>query len=422
MRRLVIAVAVSCVAAVFAAPAQGSVGHLSAAAKPGAAVAANYAFQGNAYGTKATLGHTVTSGRTAPVGLGCSVAPGVHKTNTAAGVSAPPLLGAGTINTTADTYASPIEAKTSAEVQDLGMLSGLITATAIKSVSSTTHTASGFDTSSAGTSFTKLVIAGVPVTGVVDPNTKVDVPLFGYIVLNEQVEKIGKRSASLTVNGLHLVITLDNALGIPVGTEVVVAHANSGLSGPIEKVVDGFAYGSRAKVGDVIASGPSFKVSLPCLGTNGRIRVSKGAGVSVGEILKTGQIRNTAEGTVDADSASAETTSSVDNANLLSGLVHAKTIKADAHAAGNANGTTFSDNGSSFAELDVQGHPEINADVPANTKVHIAGLGTLWLHRVIHRQSSIEVRMIELIVRHENVLGLPIGSNLQVAVAHASVH
>jgi hypothetical protein len=54
--------------------------------------------------------------------------------------------------------------------------------------------------------------------------------------------------------------------------------------------------------------------------------------------------------------------------------------------------------------------------------VRIAGLGALWLHRVVKGSNSIEVRMIELIVKHDNALGLPIGSDIQIAVAHASVH
>jgi hypothetical protein len=57
----------------------------------------------------------------------------------------------GTVVTTADTSAGSIEAKTSATVQNVNLLSGVVTATAVKSVSSTTHDATGFHTSAAGT-------------------------------------------------------------------------------------------------------------------------------------------------------------------------------------------------------------------------------------------------------------------------------
>ena len=68
------------------------------------------------------------------------------------------------------------------------------------------------------------------------------------------------------------------------------------------------------------------------------------------------------------------------------------------------------------------GHPEIGANPPPNTRVDLAGLGVLWLHRVIQKTSSIEVRMVELQVLQPNSFGLPVGGDLRLAVAHASVH
>jgi hypothetical protein len=56
-----------------------------------------------------------------------------------------------------------------------------------------------------------------------------------------------------------------------------------------------------------------------------------------------------------------------------------------------------------------------------NTKVSIAGLGTLWLHRVIQTSTSIEVRMVELVVDASNTLGLPIGADVRIAVAHSAI-
>ncbi|MGI8613852.1 MAG: choice-of-anchor P family protein, partial [Nocardioidaceae bacterium] len=72
--------------------------------------------------------------------------------------------------------------------------------------------------------------------------------------------------------------------------------------------------------------------------------------------------------------------------------------------------------------LNVNGHPAIGANVAANTQVKINGLGTLYLHRVIHRSNSIEIRMIELVVTQTNPRGLPIGSDIKVSVAEASAH
>ena len=75
-----------------------------------------------------------------------------------------------------------------------------------------------------------------------------------------------------------------------------------------------------------------------------------------------------------------------------------------------------------FVGLHVTGFPHIGDDVPPNTRLHIVGLGTLWLHRIIQTSNSIEIRMIELIVTEANGFGLSIGTDIQVSVAEASVH
>ena len=263
------ALPVALVAAAFSvsAPAQAA-----APSQLGSAVAAaEFAYSGDAYGTKVSVGNTVTSGRSAPVALGCGTTPGIRKTNTKLSVDASPLLTSGTVSTTAGTFASPTKSRTSATVQDVDLLGGLITGTAVKSVSSTTHDGTGFSTSDNGTTFTNLKIDTLSVDATVAPNTRIDIA-GGYVILNEQVEKIGARSASLTVNAIHVFLTD--------GTEIIVAHARSGLKGPVVGTLDGFAYGSKVVLGDgFLRSGPSFRQGLPCLGTNGKLKVNQGAGV-----------------------------------------------------------------------------------------------------------------------------------------------
>jgi hypothetical protein len=72
--------------------------------------------------------------------------------------------------------------------------------------------------------------------------------------------------------------------------------------------------------------------------------------------------------------------------------------------------------------LSVRGFPEIGDDVPPNTMLILPGLGKLFLRREISRPNSIEIRMIQLIVTQANDLGLPPGTDIRVAVAHASAH
>ena len=315
----------------------GCLGSANATAAPAteAAAATRYAYSGDAYGTR-VVDRNVTSGRSAPVVLGCTTQAGLHKSNTVANVNASPVLTSGAVFTNADTFASPTKSRTTATVENVNLLDGAITATAVRSQSNTSGDGTGFRTSDDGTSFVDLSVLGTPIAATVAPNTRINLPDVGYVVLNEQVRKETPNSASLTVNAIHLVITQ----GVRDGTDAIVAHATSGLHGPIVGPLYGFAYGSRAKVGNAVTSGPSFRQIMPCLGTNGNLRVNTGAGVSLPDVFSTGAIRNTARGTVNASTAKGETTSTVDRANVLNRLVQANVIKADAHASSDGNAFT----------------------------------------------------------------------------------
>ncbi|MCA1696240.1 MAG: hypothetical protein LC749_16815, partial [Actinobacteria bacterium] len=256
------------------------------------------------------------------------------------------------------------------------------------------------------------------------PNTKITLAGIGYVVLNEQITNIQAKKAVFTVNMIHIVVTQANLLNLDVGLNIIVSHAKSDLEGPTTAVLDGRAYGTQANIaGSLLKSGPSALVQMPCLGTNGIIRTNSVLTVNLPGILTSGTVKDTAQGTVGDTSAMGETTSTIEGLNLLDGLVKATVIKADAHATSNNGVFSFSDAGSQFLGLSVSGHPEITADVAPNTKIELLGLGTLYLHRVIKTPNNITVRMIELKVTNgSNVFGLPLGSDIQVGVAEASVH
>jgi hypothetical protein len=386
--------------------------------------AAGFNYTGDAYGTYANLNKMVIAGKSAVTGLGaCGVleAP-AHNENTVLTVSEPPLLTTGTIDTTADAIESGgvQTAKTTAEVHDASLLAGLITASEVRAVSRTSYNGSSFSVSGAGSGFANLVVAGMSQEAKPPPNTKIDLVGFGYVILNEQKSKVTANSASLTVNMIHVFITVDNPLGIAKGTQIIVAHATSGLAKSVHGTLDGFAYGTKAKVGNVVTSGPSALVTMPCLGTKGNVKTNSVVQVIVPPLFEVGEVLTTAQGTVNETSAEGETTSTVESVDLVSGLVTAEEIKADAHASKSGGTFAFSDEGSGFVNLEINGVPQ--PDVEANTKIVIADLGTLWLHRVIQKPNSIEVRMIELIVSEANVFDIPIDTVIQVAVAHASAH
>lgn len=139
-------------------------------------------FGGAAYGTDAFVSNKVLSGKTAFVTLGdCSTKVGAHVTNTAGSVNVPPLFTTGAINTSATT--STNMSQSSSHVQQLDSLSGLITADNIVAASSTSDQNGNLQVSAAGSAFTNLVVAGQKIQRTPAPNTKVDLPRLGYVIL-----------------------------------------------------------------------------------------------------------------------------------------------------------------------------------------------------------------------------------------------
>ena len=395
------------------------------------ATSSGFQFVADAYGTQATLGNVVVAGKTAVSSLGACgiVEPPVHSENTVVSTDATPLFTTGVVNTTADGSTlvdGTLQAMATADVHDASLLitvaGGVVTADEVMAVSTTTHDTSGFHTSAEGSTFVNLVVAGVPIIGNPDPNTDISLVGFGHVVLNEQITRTTSRGASLIVNMIHVFIDQANILNIPIGTQIIVSHASSGLTSGVEGTLDGQAYGTKASVTRVVTSGPSALVKMSCLGTNGRTRTNSVAEVQVPPLFSVGEVVDTAEGTIDSTSAVGEMTSTVQSVDVATSLVTATTVEADAHASNISGTLTFSDDGTMFVGLHVSGFPDINDDVPPNTRLNIVGLGTLWLHRIIQTSNSIEIRMIELIVTEANGFGLTIGTDIQVGVAEASVH
>ncbi len=390
-----------------------------------------FQFTADAYGTYANVDRVIIAGKTAVSSLGACgiVSPPVHSQNTVVSADASPLFTTGVINTTADgtePVAGTLQSMATADVFDASLLitqlGGVITADEVKAVSTTTHDNSGFHTSADGSVLANLVVAGVPITVLPPPNT--DIPLlgFGHVMLNEQITTIRSTSASFTVNMIHVFITQANVLNIPIGAQIIVSHASSGLTSGVQGTLDGVAYGTQATIAHLVTSGPSAKVTMGCLGTNGALKTKSIAQVQVPPLFSVGEVVDTALGTVNSTTVAGELTSTIQTVDVVSSLVTASLIKADAHASSTGGTLTFSDDGTMFVDLHVAGFPDINDDVPPNTRLSIAGLGTLWLHRVIHTSNSIEVRMIEVIVTETNIYGIQIGTDIRVAVAEASVH
>ena len=307
-----------------------------------------------------------------------------------------------------------------ATTNDVTMFKGRITASRVKSVSSTFSDGDGMHISPAGTVLTDVIVDGRVFEVSPGPNTTVKLANLGYVVLNEQHGSAQSPMPSLNVNGIHVYVNQPNNLGIPVGSQYIVSHAFSALKTNVPGAVTGQAWGHKLFEGGKAQSGPSAIVYLPCVGTNGKVVENDVASIGQPGVFQAGQVRDTATGKVTHSKAMAETTSSVEGVNLLAGLITADLVKADARAIKVGNDVTLSDAGSKFVNLVVAGK-RIGNETGPNKAIRIPGLGILWLHQISKNGNSIIIHMLNLEVTQENPFKLKPGSKLQFAVAQAAI-
>ena len=166
------------------------------------------------------------AGSAAAVGIpGCSGTNGQTLTNSVSNLSVPGLLSIATIETTAlGAEGKTSVAATSSTASDVSLIDGLVTASSIAAVAQESNQG-GVDTpSAAGSGFVGLAIGGIPVDPNLPPNTSLSLPGIGTVIVNEQL--LGAKSA-VQVNGLHIKVTQQNLLGLAVGAQMVIAHANA---------------------------------------------------------------------------------------------------------------------------------------------------------------------------------------------------
>lgn len=383
------------------------------------AAVSTFGYKGSAFGTSVTAaGGVVTSGETAKIAYGCGTPAGLAKSATSAALTVPPVLSVGTTDTTASTTENPTASTTSSTIQDVNLLGGLVTAAAVKSVASATNNGTSFGVSSAGTSFTNLRVLGLPILLAPSPNTKIVLPGIGYVTLNEQRRNVNAAGSSLGVTALHVVVTTQNLLGFELGTNVIVAQAGAALAAPSGGFLGGFAYGTQVTAAGLLTSTPTFRIAMPCAGTNNALKSNTGAGINIPLVLNSGTIQDTVQGSTTTTTATGQSTSTIESLNVLNGLITATGVKSVANAHRQDGVTDLNSTGSTFATITVNGTPLIN--VAPNTVINILGVGTLYLQREIRSGNSIEVRGIELVISVAQVGGLPIGAHVLVAVANAS--
>jgi hypothetical protein len=194
----------------------------------GAPLGAQTSVAGEAYGSFVRLGGTTTKSATATLpDTGGMAAADLDFTN------APGALSSGWVSTTSTGASGALKAtsQSTAAVEDVNVLGGLITARTAIAVASSYATGAGVASDAAGSTVTDLVVNGMPVAigdAAFPPNTRIALPGVGYVILNEQQQMgDGVQSSGVTVNLIH--VYLQNALTGAITGEIVVASARSAV-------------------------------------------------------------------------------------------------------------------------------------------------------------------------------------------------
>ena len=118
----------------------------------------------------------------------------------------------------------------SAETGNLNVLNGLITAKAVVALATSYATGASATSEANGSTLLALVVNGVAYDdGAPTPNTRINLPGVGYVLLNEQIAQgDGIHTSALTVNMIHVYLT-DALTGSTTG-EIIVGSAQSSAS------------------------------------------------------------------------------------------------------------------------------------------------------------------------------------------------
>jgi hypothetical protein len=170
-------------------------------------------------------------GKAAFIAVPCNGTDSEPRNNTSAAVKAKSVLSIGAARTTA--FGGPVASGATvvrlvASVDNVQLLNGRIAAGNVAAVArETISTAGTLSRSTQGSGFTALRVMGTAIPDTVPPNTKMMLPDIGFVILNEQIIPPASSDTATKVNGIHVFVTKTNPLGLPVGSQIVVAHAHA---------------------------------------------------------------------------------------------------------------------------------------------------------------------------------------------------
>ena len=382
-----------------------------------------YFYIGHAGGTQVqAFGTSIRSDLTSMSGVEGYTFP-AHDDNRAAGVNVGSgLVKVGTVTTWADAVEVPHGTRTitGARTADLSLLGGLIKADAVETVTTATKTPDGVSSSSS-TKFIGLTIAGQEYPVNLPKDFNITIPGVAAIVANSSTAYTIAGGTYITGFGLYVGL-LKPFKNVPATATVLLNPTQSIVvpaPPPSAPQIGGVGYSSQVKatVGPALDldAGPSGFVSTPPGGTEGETIQNATAEVTVPHVLHVAAAKSWTTGKTVPGHGKVKVNNELAGLDVLNGLITADAISAGVVVKKKKSGKVTTRLGSQLLNLTVAGNA-IPVNVAPNTRMDLAGVGTLVLNEQVKESWGGYVRALHLTLTTEQY-GLPVGAEIEVGVA-----
>jgi hypothetical protein len=178
---------------------------------------------GFAYGSKLFQGASAQSGPSAQVFMPCLGTDGATLANQAAQVGQPSVFSLASVYDTArgKVTSSKASGELTSSVQNVTLLSGLITSDSVIADVHAVKSGSALSFSDTGSQLIDLVVAGRPISSTVGPNTRIDLPGIGTLWLHRVIKSQGR----IEVRMIEIDVDQANPFGLTPGSVLQVAVA-----------------------------------------------------------------------------------------------------------------------------------------------------------------------------------------------------
>jgi hypothetical protein len=375
------------------------------------------AFGGSAFGSAGHLGTVFESGKSAYSAM-CTSNLGVTHQDTTHNSSNPQVGKIGNVRTTVSSVGSgeSIASVSKATTSASSLLGALVTGKLFVA-SARSATAPSGTSLTGGTTLSDVRIAGQAAPQHPAVNQTMALPGIGSVLFNHQTRSHAYGTQQITVTAMTINLTGNNTLGLPSG-RLVISRAMASLHLPTHHQASGNAYGTTIVSGDVVRSGKTAAVYMPCGGSNGVTRHND-TGATSSQALRGGVTQTSARSTDSNGGTAAILTSKITGANLLGGVIKADAIVARAKATRAGSTLTRSSSGTSIGDLTINGQKQ-SGNQPANTKFAVPGIGTLWINRVVQAPNGLQVYALQLVLSTAQS-GLSKGTVITLGAAKALV-